>query len=204
MANNTLPPDTARMTEAIGMYPVLPPMPKASRPGSDKAQHSIELVFEENSAAHKAAEAAIAYAISQKWPKGAPPNLKTPIKDPTAPSTTRADGGPARRGVAYEPGPSGARKLYMRAATGFDFPVWIGKDRRPATVDDIYSGGIWLIVAKVAPYAMPGAAPGVTAYLQLAWRTSPGTRMGSGGFDADSLDVSDVSFSDGGDDPFAN
>ena len=195
---NALAPSVARLPNTTVMYPTLPPMPKAARPGAAKEQFSVEAVLIEGSPAHKAAVAAQEAAIKEKWPNGAPANLRRAIKDPEAPSQTRADGGPSRRGAVFENTDGLGKRWYLRAASQYDVQTLIGKEKRVPTVDDIYSGGVWLLVVKFAGYSAPSTGAGVTCYLQLAWRTSAGTPIagGSTAVDADALVGDDVQFDD--------
>jgi hypothetical protein len=191
-----LPADTARLTNVLVMHPVLPPMAKAARPGSTKESYSVEAILVEGSVAHKAAIAAQEAAIVAKWPGQRPANLKLALKDPQAPSVTRTDGGPARRGVAYENEDGAGKRWYLRAASQFDFPCWVGREKLAARESDIYSGGVWLLVVKFAAYSSASTGHGVTCYLQLAWRTSAGRMLATGGGNLQDLDVSDVQFDD--------
>jgi hypothetical protein len=194
------PPDTATLKNVVGMFPNLPPAEKAARPGSEKAQYSIELVLIEGSEAYKAAVAAQDAAIRSKWPNGAPANLRRAVKDPAAPSATRADGGATRRGEVYEDADGRGKRWFLRAASQFDLPVWVGRDRLAPKLTDVnYSGGIYTTVVKFAPYSSPATGHGVAAYLQLAWRTSAGTVIGGGAsLDADALVAGgDIQFDEG-------
>ena len=196
-----LPADTARLVGVTVMHPCLPPMPKGKRPGSDREQYSVEAILIEGTPAYAAAQAAQAAAVKAKWPGSPPANLKLAIKDPQAPSLTRADGGPARRGEAYENSDGTGKRWYLRAASVYDFPVWIGRDKLTPKPEDIYSGGVWLLIVKFAAYSSPSTGSGVTCYLSAAWRTGVGRVIATGGsgVNPDALSGDDVKFDDGDD-----
>jgi hypothetical protein len=175
-------------------------MPKQKRPGSDKEIWSSEFVLTEGTPAHKAAMAAQEAAIAEKWPKNRPANLRLAIKDPEAPSTTRASGGASRRGAIYENTDGKGKRWYLKASSQFEFPVWIGKDKLVPKVEDLYSGGVWLALVKFAPYQSPATGAGVTSYLSAMWRTSAGTPIGGASFSEDDLLGDDIKFDEVDDD----
>jgi hypothetical protein len=179
------------------------PNPMQPRPGSEKPQHGCEVVVFQNSEAFKLAKAAQDAAIKSKWPDGAPPNLRLAIKDPLAPSTTRTDGGPSRRGQGYADDAEKGKAWYIKASSQFPFPVWIGKDRLPPKETDTngVSGGRWIVGLKFAPYSSLTTGHGVTCYLQLLWRISADPVISAGGgiaIDVDGIAGEDLGFDDEG------
>jgi hypothetical protein len=180
----------------VCLYPTVPPAPKAARPGSEKLQYSVECVLIEGTPAYAAALAAQNEAIRERWGAQPPANLKLAIKDPAAPSTTRADGGPARRGEVYENLDGRGKRWYLRAATTFDLQAINGPNKTALLPEHLYSGGVWTLGVKFAAYTAPVGGCGVTAYLALAWRTAPGKRIAtSETISIDEINTSEILFS---------
>jgi hypothetical protein len=204
MANQpNLDPCIARLNGVTAMYPVLPPMEMKTRPGSDKARYSVELVFPEGSDAHKALVAAQNAAITAKWGNKPPANLKLAVKDPSAPSQTRSDGGPARKGEAYHPA-DGTKMLFTNAHSGFAITTWVGREKRAATEADWHSGMIVLAMVKAQAYSSSQTGSGVTCYLNLVWKIREGQHYAGNDDLETAADSGDVSFDDvgnGADDP---
>jgi hypothetical protein len=169
-------------------YGILSPKPgKFADSGPPKL--TARILTPKGSDSAKKLIAAEAAAKQERWGNRPPVGFRSAIIDGDA-----VDGAGQRVHPDYY---AGMIAVTAKAAVDRAPTCWVGKERRKAEPSDFYSG--MQGAAVVRAFAYDRESRGVSFGLNLIWKTGPGTKIATGGVDAEASALSmasQVSWSD--------
>lgn len=146
-----------------------------SAPGTDKAKYSITALIPKDAPFLAAIKAATTAAKQKKWAGKPPTGLRAVVRDG---DEKDEEGNFIRKGDEFR------NHYYIACSSDRPVPVVVGKNRLPATPEQMISG--YYAVASVNFYGYEAAGnKGVAAGLNAVWITKKGEPLGAGDPTAD-------------------
>lgn len=167
-----------RMTFECRMAYVHLDKPHAA-PGTDKAKFGVTALIPKDAPFLAQIKAATAAAKTKKWGAKPPAGLRAVVRDG---DEKDEEGNFVRRGEEFR------NHYYISCSSDRPVPVVIGKNRLPATPDQMVSGYYAAVSVNFYGYEAAGNK-GVAAGLNAVWITKKGEVLGGGDPTADFADM---------------